>query len=102
MAGEDSASKEKDVAAATSFIEEETLREVIMDSEREAADLPVIQVTGPGAERAADWLAEQAREEKELMERGMRVPRLGPTTASLGIKSVVEDCITVSEGQGKG
>ena len=97
MAGDDFSSKEKDVAAAANFIEEETLREVMTDSEREAAGLPA----GPGAEGTDDWLAERAREERELMERGMCVPRLGPTTASLGIKSVVEDCITGSEGPGK-
>ena len=97
MAGEDFSSKEKDVAAAADFIEEETLREVMTDSEREAAGLPA----RPGAEGTDDWLAERAREEKELMERGMCVPRLGPTTASLGIKNVVEDCITASEELGK-
>ncbi|XP_070180123.1 transcription factor IIIB 90 kDa subunit-like [Littorina saxatilis] len=99
MAGEDtSTSKSTEVAAVTSFLEKETLKDVMTDTERESLSLPTIQVTEPGAEESARNIK---KEERELMEKGMRVPSLAPTTASLGIKSMVEDCIIESEKPGE-
>ena len=83
-----------EVAAVASFIEDETLKEVMSDSERASLNLPSVQVTGPDV---TDGASEKNREEQELMDQGLRVPSLAPTAASLGIKDVVEDCIAVSE-----
>ncbi|XP_076441764.1 transcription factor IIIB 90 kDa subunit-like [Babylonia areolata] len=97
-----------EMVAVTNFIEEETLRDVIAPSKTESpADtkyppppaVPTIQVMEPGVEGTVE--ADKRQQEQELMKQGLHVPSLAPTAASLGIKEMVEECITVSEENGE-
>ncbi|KAL8619993.1 hypothetical protein ACOMHN_015275 [Nucella lapillus] len=116
MEGESDKPSTSEMAAMADFIEEETLREVIepptgrgegspaapavqSDSQAGAGKGPR---TDPGKSFGEEERRRQHEEEQERMRQGLPVHRLAPTAASLGIRDMVEDLVTLSEEEGQG
>ncbi|XP_025104657.1 transcription factor IIIB 90 kDa subunit-like [Pomacea canaliculata] len=86
-------SPNNDIDEVTKFIEEETLRFV---DGIDLANQPLIEVSENKPE--ISQLAESALDGGDF-NRSLRVSNLAPTAASLGIKEMVEECITSKENK---